>query len=265
MAKGKRRSWVPNQHGAWAMVAAPPLLGIVLGGASWIHLPLLAAWWVGYFAYFSLTQWLASKGRRNGVPLRNLGVATALLVLVSVVAAPELCWWAIAYLPLVSIAVNESRCRRDRGVVNDTVTVLAAGLMAPVVFTVGTGDAPWQISDEVWVLSGLLAAYFLGTVPYVKTNIRERGSRAWLIGSVLYHVGGIMAAAFAAAAGFTGAAHIVVWVLLAIRAGMVPVLRARASAVAGVRAKRWAMIIGVGEIVATIAVFLTLSPWLWCS
>src|SRR5690625_4543294 len=49
--KRRRRSpgWVPNQHGAWAMVIVPALSGVLLSGPSWRHVPLLGLWWVGYF------------------------------------------------------------------------------------------------------------------------------------------------------------------------------------------------------------------------
>src|SRR5690625_1636315 len=49
--KRRRRSpgWVPNQHGAWAMVIVPALAGVLLSGPSWRHVPLLGLWWVGYF------------------------------------------------------------------------------------------------------------------------------------------------------------------------------------------------------------------------
>jgi len=34
--------WVPNQHGAWAMLASPLLVGVVAGGFAWVHLALTA-------------------------------------------------------------------------------------------------------------------------------------------------------------------------------------------------------------------------------
>jgi hypothetical protein len=42
--------WVPNQHGAWAMLAGPLLVGVLAGGAAWVHVPLTVLWFLGYFA-----------------------------------------------------------------------------------------------------------------------------------------------------------------------------------------------------------------------
>ena len=41
---------------------------------------------------------------------------------------------------------------------------------------------------SAWAIAAIYAGYFVGTVPYVKTMIRKRGNRQWLIGSVTYHV-----------------------------------------------------------------------------
>jgi len=47
---GRKRSpgWVPNQHGAWAMLAGPLVVGVVASGPAWVHLPLAALWFLGY-------------------------------------------------------------------------------------------------------------------------------------------------------------------------------------------------------------------------
>ena len=51
------------------------------------------------------------------------------------------------------------------------------------------------------LLAGAMFAYFFGTVLYVKTNIRERGSRPFLIASIGWHAGATVAASALASAG----------------------------------------------------------------
>jgi len=68
----------------------------------------------------------------------------------------------------------------ERSLGNDVVTVVAACLMAPVAYDAGGGDT----LGPVWVAFGVLVAYFLGTVLYVKTMIRERGRPGYVHASV---------------------------------------------------------------------------------
>ena len=90
-----RRAWVPNQHGVWGMLLFPPLLGILLGGWSWVDSVLLPAWWGAYFAYWAWSQWLRTRSpRRRALLLPPLGVYTAWTAawgLVTLVLAPYLC------------------------------------------------------------------------------------------------------------------------------------------------------------------------------
>jgi hypothetical protein len=45
--KNQQKKWiVPKQHGAWAMLIVPFLLGAYAGGFTWLHVPLLSA---GFF------------------------------------------------------------------------------------------------------------------------------------------------------------------------------------------------------------------------
>ena len=62
----------------------------------------------------------------------------------------------------------------------------------------------------------MLFLYFAGTAPYEKTMIRERGSRAWLAGSVAFHA---VAAALAWAVAWPLGA-VFAWLLL--RAAVLP-------------------------------------------
>lgn len=45
--RGRRPGWVPNQHGAWAMLAVPFLAGVVRGGRTG---PICCCWSVGWSA-----------------------------------------------------------------------------------------------------------------------------------------------------------------------------------------------------------------------
>ncbi|PFG40045.1 YwiC-like protein [Georgenia soli] len=270
---GRRRrapGWVPDQHGAWAMITVPPLVGIALSGPAWAHVPLLGLWWVGYLAFFAVGLWLRSRRRPRYLPAaRTYALATVPLAAALLVTAPSLAVWALPYAPLVAVTLWCSARRKDRSLLNDAVTVTAAGLMTAVAYDAGTagwwgapGSAvglPGTSPDgaltgwaRTWLVTGLVTAYFLGTVLYVKTNIRERGNRTYLLASVAFHLAGAVATAALAVVGTVGAAHAVVWAALAVRAAAVPLVGARRG-----RPVR-PLALGVGEIVFSVLVAVTL-------
>lgn len=226
--------WVPKQHGAWAMLVVPVLVGAVLGGAQWVHLLLLAAWLAGYLFFQAAGTWLRSRRRaRYRPPVLAYGAATVALGVPLLVLRPALVRWAPLFAVLLALSLAASVRRADRSWWNDAVTVLAAAAMTPVAAGLGAG-----VPARVWWAGAALLAYLGGTVPYVKTMIRERGNRRVLAFSVAYHV--VTALAGAWVHPLWG----VVGMLLAVRALVVPLRWPRAS----VRA------VGLGEVAATLVV-----------
>jgi hypothetical protein len=56
------RIWVPRQHGAWAMLALPLLLGVAASRPSTWQLVLAGAAYAGYLASITVLTW--SRARR---------------------------------------------------------------------------------------------------------------------------------------------------------------------------------------------------------
>ncbi|HSE55094.1 MAG TPA: YwiC-like family protein [Nocardioidaceae bacterium] len=232
---GSRRGpgWVPNQHGAWGMLASPFLVGVVAASPRWVHLPLLLLWFVGYFAFFAAGLWLKSGRRARYLPpVRAYGLATIPLAVVVLLLRPDLVVWAPLFAPLLLAGLWFAAHRQDRSLPSGLATILAACLMTMVAFDAGDGT-DWA---RAWTLTAVLAGYFVGTLFYVKTMIRERDSRPhyWL--SVGYHAALTVAAAWLSwwLAGL--------FALLALRAAVLPGR--------GLSPKQ----VGIGEIVANIAV-----------
>lgn len=209
------KGWIPNYHGAWAMISIPVILGIILSGFRAEHILLLAFWWLGYFAYFAISQWLHFRYDRQYLPpakfyfilLIPLGLTLAMV-------APYLLWWFLLYIPLIAIGIWAAKTRQDRHFLNDAAAVIAASLTLPIAFDLGTSGAKFAIFSNsslfglswffthleegqkalkfkwiiVWTWTLFIGAYFLGTVLYVKTLIRNRKSDFYLIASILYHL-----------------------------------------------------------------------------
>lgn len=246
------RGWVPNQHGAWAMVVAPPVVGALVAGPTGRHALLLVAWLAAYCAYFAATQWLRSGRRpRYRGPVVGYGVATAVLGGTLLATHPALLRWAPVYAVLLGLSLRYAARREDRSYGNDLVTIAAAALLTVVAAGLGepvTGWWPPGADDgAAWAATGLLAAYLVGTVPYVKSMIRERDRPGTYRLSTGYH-GALVAAALVLAAlgrpgGATGWALVLLaWALL-LRAAVLPR-----------RGRVRPAVIGAGEVVATLAV-----------
>lgn len=252
--------WVPREHGAWAMLVVPVVVGAVVSGVTWRHGLLLGVWLLAYLAFQACALWLkASRRPRWWPPVRAYGLSALWPGLVLVAQAPALLRWAPVFGGLLAVSLLCAHRRADRSWLNDAVTVGAAMLMTVVAAGLGTHGTPhargpvldtWVPpgagDPAAWAATAALAGYFLGTVPYVKTLLRERGDRRVLAVSIGYHAAVLVAAlvvAVAAPRAGTVALAVVAAGLL-VRAVVVPRRRPWPSAKA----------IGLGEVAATVVV-----------
>ncbi|WP_145989885.1 YwiC-like family protein [Trueperella bernardiae] len=239
--------WIPRYHGAWAMVTVPVLLGIVLGGFVWQHLLLLGTWWVGYFAFYAIGQWLRAgparigragrDGRRSRrsrfvAPALTYSAIAAPLGVALLVTAPFLVRWTLAFAPLVVISAWCYSRRKERSFLNDAATVTAATLTLPVAYDLAThglatlpgasGNGSVTGWGWIWIVTAIVGWYFLGTIFYVKTNIRERGNRPWFLASIAFHAVGLVGVVVLAA--LVGEPWVLpsLWVVIVARAAAVP-------------------------------------------
>lgn len=241
----RRPAWLPDQHGAWAMLVLPFAAGVWLAGPAWVHVPLLLLWLSGYVAYAAASRWLRARRRRRLLPpVLAFGGATAVFAVATGLAAPHLLPWAAAYFPLLSASLWLAARGQERSLANDGLAVAAAALMAAVAFDAAGGE-DWA---ALWTVAGVLFAYFLGTVLYVKTMIRERGRRGYVVASVAYHLAGAFGAAALALTGLHSWGLPLVWAALAARAAAGPAVNAHRA-----RPLRPA-VVGLGEIAASLLV-----------
>lgn len=202
--------WLPQQHGAWAMLFVPFIVGVVLrvqeGQFHVFAIPLLLLWLVGYFAFYDLSMWLKARNKTRYVrPLQVYGGLSALLGSVVLWLEPGLAQWGLAYAPLLGIGLWQAWKKDETALLGRIVTVIAACLICAVTFS--DGLFPFMRGLEVSpafqraaIATVVLTLYFIGTIYYVKTMIRERGEKGFLITSVAYHALITVLAALAAAA-----------------------------------------------------------------
>jgi hypothetical protein len=223
------------------MLVLPLTVGALRSGAQWVHLWLLTAWLIGYLAFFATGLWLRSARKaRFRPPVVAHGAATAVVGGALLLAEPDLLRWGVVYAPLLVTSLWYSARRAERALLNDVLTVGAASLMAVVAFGLGSPDdgawLPGAGSAEAGALAAAVFGYLVGTALYVKTMIRERGNASMYRASVIYHAA--VAVVFLVWVPVVGA----FFAVLAVRAAVVP--------------KRWPrtrpLVIGFGEIAASV-------------
>ncbi|AJK69371.1 YwiC-like family protein [Corynebacterium marinum] len=230
--------WVPNQHGAWAMLISPAALGLIAGLVAWVRadgsplalpvfLAVLVAWFFGYFAFFAFGLAVKARNPRRRArylrPVYVYGAVSLVGIAVALLLQPQLLWWALPFAPLVVIAVGETVAGRSRSTLSGVSTTVASALLYPALVGVGSGS----VGAAAWAGMIFLAAYFSGTIPFVKSMIRERNNPRYLTGSICYHVLAVFAVlglVLLAPVGWAAAVLMVTTALLAlVRAVYVPV------------------------------------------
>ena len=244
-----RCGWLSNQHGAWAMMVVPLFVGSYLGGFSWWQALLTAAWFAAFFSFNTFGLWvkvsasarkraqmqhrgegkpLLSEAQKKSVrsrqsrfvpPMVTYASVAAVLAAVILVAHPGLVVWAPAFSVCVAVAVWEMWEGRERSFLARASAIVASGLLTPIAFSLGTDP---HDAARMWVASAVLILYFIGTIPYVKTLIRERNNPVWLRFSLGYHAALLALAAALSVTGVLSWWVTLLWVVLLARAALFP-------------------------------------------
>lgn len=238
-----RRIWIPRQHGAWAMLALPLLLGVAASEPSPWQLVLAGAAYAGYLASITVQTW--SRARRPPAyrpPIGVYGGAFAVLGLVLAVTFPALLLTLLVFVPAGLIVFGSARPGTKRDLANSLAQVAQALVLVPAAAYVSGEVDP----ERVVAYTLVAAAYLVGTVLVVRSVLRERGNVRFAALSIGFHA----AVAIAALMALPGPYAVVAIGLLSRAIGLPLVQRRWAGGPHPLRPVH----VGVIEIVSSLAV-----------
>ncbi len=244
-----RALWFPRQHGAWAMLAVPLLLGVAATAPSGWHLVLAAAAVAGYLTAATAQAWLRARRRPSFVPsLVTYGAVFAVTGITLLAAFPALALAAVVVIPAGALVVGGARPGTPRDLANSLGQTAIALVLVPAAAVV---SGAWE-TEAVVRATFLAAGYLVGTVLVVRSVIRQRGDRGFAALSVGFH-----AALVVAAAAMLAWPYVVYFAGLTGRAVALPLVERRR---AGTARPLRPVHVGIVEIVAsTVLVVLAFS------
>jgi hypothetical protein len=237
------RLWIPRQHGAWAMLLVPILLGVAASKPDPWQLVVAGTALAAYLASATAQAWTRSRRPPEyRLPVAVYGTVAAALGLLLLVAFPPLALAAVVVIPTGAIVFRGAQPGTRRDLANSLAQVLQAAVLVPATAYVSGAFDPGRVVPYTLVLAG----YQVGTVLVVRSVLRERGNVAFALLSAGFHV-----ALVALAAIFLPLPYAIVALGLAARAIGLPVAQRRMAG--GPRPLR-PVHVGIVELVASIAV-----------
>lgn len=201
MAARSIRVSVPPQHGAWAFVTVPLVMGgVVMGSwslpATLFSIAWVAAYPVSYFAGRAITarmrrrRWsdLARREAGRALPWSLLALLCALPL---AVRRPWLLLVGSAVLLVWLASLVLAQQFGERSLANGLLEVALASIAVPVAAALASvGPVPdgWREATIV------TAAFLTGSVLHVKSLIREANDRRYRWASIAFHSVAVVAA-----------------------------------------------------------------------
>lgn len=195
-------TFVPPQHGAWAFLGLPVVLGLTVSTWTPVVLAVAVAWVAAYpwsYAAFGLVR--AKRPQRFRLPFAVWSVVLAASALAVLVARPWMVWVGAVYLVLFTVNLRYAARNDERALANDVVFVVECAAMVVVVWATGVGAGGWvppspaDVPAHVWALAVVCALVLLGSTLHVKSLIRERRDPRFARASRVYAVACVPVAA----------------------------------------------------------------------
>ena len=172
---------LPKEHGAWAMLYVPLVVGgLVAGTLSWRLVLLTLAITFVFIARAPLLIWWRARrrdlGRRTALRLLGTYLAFAVASVAPLLFISRLFWLlplGLIAITLLTINAAQAMQREDRTVTGEVTAILGLTLTAPAAYYVARGQ--WDVV-AVW-LWALCALYFASSVFYVKLRVQALNRR----------------------------------------------------------------------------------------
>ena len=181
---------MPKQHGAWAMLIIPFLLGVIAGEPSVYHIPFFLGWFFLYLATNPLLMLVKKKNVSLYLKWTIIyAVPSIIFLLISLIGNVKLVYFGLSMIPFFFINAYFAKIKNERAIWNDfsAITVFCIGGLAS--YFLGTNT----LDGTAWLLFTLSLLFFIGSTFYVKTMIREKKSTTYKYLSWGYHIAVVIA------------------------------------------------------------------------
>ncbi|WP_217226626.1 YwiC-like family protein [Desertibacillus haloalkaliphilus] len=181
--------FIPREHGAWAMLVVPYLIGTVVSGPTWNHLVFFIGVLSFYFASSAILSYIRkpSLGKQVLPSLLVYTLIGCLFVVSYLIQQPTLIVLGLLIIPLFVINLIFAKQKKERLFINDAVAIASFSFLVLISYDLGTG----QLDTHAYILMFVNYLFFIASVFHVKTFIRERGNKRFTLVSYGYH-GGIV-------------------------------------------------------------------------
>lgn len=179
--------FLPKQHGAWAMLLMPFLLGAVAGGFHWQQLLLFAGWIPLYLSTYPLILSLKKNKRKQSFYLswfKRYFFTAILFIAPVIIMEPFLLVFGFMMTPFFLLNIYYGMHNKDRSFWNDITAVMAFCISGLATYYLGKG----QLEITAWLVFGVTLLFFIGSTFYVKSNIREKKNPVFHRISWAYHL-----------------------------------------------------------------------------
>jgi hypothetical protein len=216
---------LPNEHGAWAFLFEPALLGLLLA-PSWSGVLLIVAALGALLAQNPIGMVLTDARRGRSYPRTRVArVFAALYTVLTLVAtggaialagSPVVLLPALVAAPLALLQLGYSARHRGRDLAPELAGATAMGALAACIALAGG----WPLAPAL-VLWGLLAARTIPSILYVRSRLRlEREQPAASAPALIAHLIAPLGVAGLAAFGATPWLATLPFLLLLLRAAL---------------------------------------------
>lgn len=179
--------FLPKQHGAWAMLLLPFLLGVILGTPTWWHMPLFIGWLFIYLATYPLLKCIKNQKNRNLYAkwIWIYALPSVISLLLVLFYNQSMFYFGVSMLPFFLINIYFAKKKNERALLNDISAIVVFGIGGVASYYVGVGNLDLTAS----LLFVFCIAFFIGSTFYVKTMIREKSNNTYKWISWMYHIG----------------------------------------------------------------------------
>lgn len=175
-----------NQHGAWAMVFMPLVIGIFANGFHISQLFFMMGWLMIFFAADHVLFFIKNLRKKQYGYLKAsllFMILSAILFIYPLIVEYKIIFFFLLMIPLGLINAYFSKQRDERNIIND--------ISAIIIFAIAGGAISFLESHTlnfgVWFTMIIAFLYFIGVTLVVKTVIREKNNPTYKWTSFIYH------------------------------------------------------------------------------